>query len=62
VVLREVVEAAAALRGAENGFGVKMGKRAEEVLGALEVRVEGGKVWGVYRNAEGQGASGAIYG
>jgi ABC-type dipeptide/oligopeptide/nickel transport system ATPase component len=54
VVLREVPEAAAAMREAEKGFGVKMRKRAEGMLEALEVRVEGGKMWGAYRDAEGK--------
>jgi energy-coupling factor transporter ATP-binding protein EcfA2 len=54
VVLREFPEAAAAMRKAEKEFGVKMRKRAEEILGVLEVRAEGGKLWGVYRDAEGK--------
>ena len=55
VVLREMPEAAAAMREAGKGFGVKMRKRAEELLQTLEVRVEGGaKAWGVYKDSEGR--------
>lgn len=47
VVLREMPEAAAAMREAGKGFGVKMRKRAEELLQTLEVRVEGVRRLGV---------------